>query len=589
MFVPTPRTALAMGYTNTGAITINNVDGQSTGFDGYQIFKAMVRDTDNAAGKAPSKNDLTWASDGVANVLTDYIKSVDDTYAGETAQDASDWVALHMGQSDVSTSVSVGDYDETLVDSDSMAYALANAMARAGIKPTHFDSGAQKTIDSGYWLFISDASKVSDEESDITKPIYEQVDGESGSAPIYAVIGGSPVTVTVKGGPVTILKEVSEDGKAFAFAVDAQAMHDLTYRLTGTLPRDYSTFATYHYRFEDHICKGLAMDATSVKVTAYADANDNSGTDVTDKASIDVTDNDSLGGQSLVVDFLNLKESIPNLTASSRIVVTYMARLDPTVGFEAGMAGNPNEARLVYTKDPHSLDDGTTVYVGNKVYTFSLHLVKLDAATMRPITQRFTMQLTDTDGDSDIDADGTPDNGDGVGKYVQDDGSLADTPYEFETSGTKGFSVSGLDAGTYTIHEMQPEDGYDAINDFTVRIESTIDQKTATCTALSNTVTTDDPEHVVAGLHDDDAESDASTGISVIPESQSDVEHGIVNVTVADTKPTPPFTPPFTPQEFPPYVSQLGDGTTKLVAVVIGGAIIIVGIAVARKTRESGK
>ena len=57
------------------------------------------------------------------------------------------------------------------------------------------------------------------------------------------------------------------------------------------------------------------------------------------------------------------------------------------------------------------------------------------------------------------------------GKYVQEKGNLGDTAYEFTTNGEGEISVTGLDAGTYTVHEVEGSNpGYNTLADFTFTI-----------------------------------------------------------------------------------------------------------------------
>lgn len=67
-----------------GSVTIENVAGNKTEFEGYQIFEADVED-----GKVAN---ITWANNEVEAAVKGVITGVDKDYAGTTAQDAADWI-----------------------------------------------------------------------------------------------------------------------------------------------------------------------------------------------------------------------------------------------------------------------------------------------------------------------------------------------------------------------------------------------------------------------------------------------------------------------------------------------------------------
>lgn len=545
----------------TGNITIKNVEGNSTGFYAYQIFTATVED-DTTSGNVTGKkeSDIAWASTNAQTTVVSFIKTKDTSYTGTTAQDAADWIQskLTKTNADTAANLATGSYVIRNVDTTSIAYGLANALRTAGITPTSLNAGEAKNLSAGYYLIVSDASLVQDNASGTA--VYKPTDGEVGTAPIFAVVGGSPVTVTEKAGTVTLDKQVSEDGTNFTRALDAEKGKTLTYKLDGTLPYDYGTFSTYHYKFTDTMGDGLAADADSVTVKVYNGDTDTTGTDITSQCTTH-----AFSGQVLTVDITDLKKLTDvTITKDSKIEVTYTAHLDPTKAV-AGSTGNPNDVTLTYTRDPHTLQDGTTTPVENKVFTYGLKLVKRDVSTKDPLQNaKFTIQLTNADGDTN--------NGDTVNQYVQSDGTLGADAYEFTTDANGEISVTGLDAGTYTVAETSAPTGYTAISaPFTVKISSTINASTGTMTDLTNTVTTTDASHVIAGPNDGTS-GDNALSATVSADDDIDADGGIVNVTVGDTK-----------QVGLPLTGQSGLVATALV----GGTIVAVSaVALSRHNKE---
>ena len=74
--------------TANGSVTITNVEGNHTEFDGYQIFKADVATVE---GKKVVSN-ITWANGSVKEAAEGVIKNEEPTDKGKTAQEAADWI-----------------------------------------------------------------------------------------------------------------------------------------------------------------------------------------------------------------------------------------------------------------------------------------------------------------------------------------------------------------------------------------------------------------------------------------------------------------------------------------------------------------
>ena len=157
------------------------------------------------------------------------------------------------------------------------------------------------------------------------------------------------------------------------------------------------------------------------------------------------------------------------INATSEVTVEYKAKLNERalLGTETG---NENTVTLEYSNMPNFDNTGTTTSTDAKVYTYGLKMKKVDkdhaldgvADNDVYLTgAKFTIQATNTD-------EGTTNNG----NYLKTDGTFGkstqpaatETDYVFTTDGTDGsFTVKGLDAGTYTIHEVAPPTGYKAL------------------------------------------------------------------------------------------------------------------------------
>ena len=526
--VPTP--AMAAVTYGTGSITINKTkkNGAVT-YDGYQIFKANVTDDANATnstGKA--EQNIAWANDSVKTAVEKVIKDEkNSSYAGTTAEDAANFISTKVTNTN----------NTTKVDATSFANKLAKAVDGLTDK-TSVTPGTAATLNEGYWLFVTDTTATDNKQDTI------------GTSPIFAVVGGATaVTVTEKssGDVPTVTKKVKNDASSadYTSAADSQVGQSLTYQLTGTVADNINTYDTYKYNFSDVLSKGLTADVTSVKVTI-------DGKEVsTDsyKKNYDTTSN------TLTVDFTDLKSAkdtsgtaISVTGGTSKVVVTYTAKLDPTKTVTFGGTGNDNTVTLTYSNNPHSTGTGTSTPSSSKTFTYQLVLHKVNRTTEKNLSgAKFTIQAT------------KPDDEESKNKYVQEDGTLGTTAYEFTTADDGTINVKGLDAGTYTVHETTAPSGYDTVADFTFEIKPTYDQTGATLTKLENVLTATDS--VIAG------DTDGVTTDNVLTASgknAADATTGTVKITVGDAK-----------RSSMPLTGM--DGVT--FTWIAGGTVLVIGMA----------
>ncbi|MDD5799236.1 MAG: isopeptide-forming domain-containing fimbrial protein [Coriobacteriales bacterium] len=469
-----PATVAFAGDTTPTAaastITINNVQGNQTSFKGYEIFKADVADNGNG-GKTVSN--IAWANDTVAAKVTAAIKAQDSKYAGTTAQDAADWMTKNITGTDATTAV----------DSSSAANAIAKAVEGLTASTTVTGGKASSTLESGYWLFVTDPDSVDNKVGGVEG----KKDTETYTAPIFTVIGGTTVTVTEKSSIPTVDKWVKNDktGSDWGKVADSEAGQELNYKLVGTVAQDVATYDTYYYKFTDTLSAGLNADANSIVVKIQ---NGDTETEITSGFTKGVvSNNDATDAKdqtsTLSVEFNDLKAAAKKagitLDANSKVNVYYNAKLDPTKAMKVASEDNPNEVKLTYSNNPHSNSHGETVPHKVTDYTYKLNIVKESSteATKKLSGAKFTIKAT------------TPDDSDSTNKYVQADGTLGDTAYEFTTNDQGEIAVSGLDAGTYTVSETKSPDGFNKVADFTFEITPTWNANNTALDHLSVTKT----------------------------------------------------------------------------------------------------
>lgn len=432
----------------------NNKGTAKTRFVPYQIFKAKVHDGEN--GKVTS--DVDWA-DTITQTIKDQIiadirsdasngKELSET---PSAQDVADWLGTYVSESGRELVVKNGDLLNKIA-----------AIVKKNEQPsgTAFNAGDSFTPESaGYYLFLTDDNSIGTKEDYSNKK-------QTGTSPIFAIVGGTGVNVTEKTGIPTVTKEIKDDkpNSNWADKADSQAGQNVKYRLTGTVASNIATFNNYYYQFHDTLSAGLQANKESVEVTIYKDRNDSTGTVIKrddNKYTVDCTAQAD-GSSLLTVTFDDLKAAGVVLTPDSKVVVTYTAYLDSEKAVVGG-AGNDNKVKLIYSNNPMSDGKGESVPDTVRDYTYALKLVKEDSADSTRLKDvKFTIRATGAD---ELETGKV-----GV-QYVQENGSLGKDEHQFKTNASGEISVTGLDAGTYTVHEVEGSNpGYNTLDDFTFTI-----------------------------------------------------------------------------------------------------------------------
>ena len=532
---------MAFAAGTDGSVTIKNVGGNATEFKGYQIFNADVDNNGNVSN-------ITWASTEVRGAVEGVIRKEEKSYTGTTAQDAADWITNKVKETDKTTRV----------DSNSVAYKIANAVD--GLAESAKTSN--KTVSSlkhGYWLFVTDAGTIGA--------------GEAGTSPIFTVVGSKPVEITEKTGIPTVEKKIvsDKDGKEYD-AANSQIGQNVTYNLYGTIAENYDKYDTYFYKFSDQISKGLTLQKNSAKVYLYAsytaakaDPNheNNTATDITNAFAEASSNADPSDGSVTTTWTRDNLKTIPDVTITkdSCIVVSYTAQINDkaVVGKSNSGLGNYNTVTLYYSNNPMTTDYGQTVPDTVRDYTYGLKINKVDLGTERALNgAQFTIQVN------------KPDDPTLNGKFVKDDGTLSDSEYIFKTENDGHFTVTGLDAGTYTVTE-KPLKGYADISPFDFEIVPTMSKDGANIDKLELHMTESDK--LIAGINDNsegkvgDNKLQAETGTT----TNSD---GTFNITVGNTK-------------------QVGLPLTGLNGVtftwIAGGAVLCIGVAHLIRSRKQAE
>lgn len=487
--------------TANGSVTITNVEGNHTEFDGYQIFRADVATVE---GKTVASN-ITWANDDVKAAVEKVIKVKDANYAGKTAQDAAVWIANKVTGTDKTTRV----------DSRHIAYLIAAEVDNLTEKK-RTTNGVASSLEHGYWLFVTDAGTIGD--------------GEAGTSPIFTVVGSAPVEITEKTGIPTVEKKIvsDKDGKE-CDAADSQIGQNVTYNLYGTIAENYDKYDEYFYEFSDQISKGLTLQ-DGAKVYLYAskdaakgDLGRTKGMNITANFKEETSAAAAADGSKTTTWTCNNLKNVNGVTKDSYIVVSYTARINEHA-IVAGTESNDNAVILKYSNNPMDKDSkGQTPPDKVKDYTYGLKINKVDLGTETALDDaEFTIQATGADDDAS------------KGLYVQEGGSLGAEAHKFKTANGGVIKVTGLDAGTYTVTEVSAPSGYAKVDPFTFEIKPNMkaDDPDAGPTKLDGVLTTDQGGKVIAGLTDGDS---GDNKLTAKPDTEKDAD-GTFNITVGDTK-----------------------------------------------------
>lgn len=476
VMAPVTMAFAADSAATTNSITINKVNdaNMDNTFKAYQIFKAKVIDAQDGSGKIAS--DVKWAVGEQAQKAI--IKAIRDSkgYSDSksqlptedpiTAQDVADWLSANV----TTTTASANGAKGTRVAPDDVLYSIAKAVINNETAVGNsFRAGDSWTCSNdGYYLFVSDGL------TDTTEP-------NTGTSPIFAIVGGNPVVVTEKTSIPTVNKEVRE-GTKWGNVSDSYIGEEVEYKLTGSVADNIATFNKYQYEFHDTLSKGLeaaeGSGNTPKDLHVYIDNKGN-------QTEIMQDDNDGYkvvlerdGGtkkENLTIAFTDLKTvkdktgKTIKVDADSKVVVTYKATL--TSDAEYTVTGNTNEVKLVYSNNPMTTDKGTSESDKVTDYVFGLEVTKTDADpknTDAKLVAGFKVKMI-KEGDEEV-ADG--------GQWLTADGGLttdADKAGEFKTETNNKVFIPGLVKGTYEISETTTPSGYNTIAPFQITVNPAYD------------------------------------------------------------------------------------------------------------------
>ena len=561
----------------TNIITINNIgDNQDASFKAYQIFKATV--TDKTEDKIAQNIEWTNTELGnkVINAIEDWSRHnassvVTNLPKNPTAQDVAEFLMANAG-GPIAGSAN-GATKGTRVATGNVLYAVANVVKNETPTASGIHAGQpwSATAGSGYYLFVTDENSLNAAKKN------------TGTSPIFALVGGGAVTVTEKTSIPTVEKKILDASKVaggditgetdWVDAADSQVGQEVNYRLTGTIADNYDSYDTYSYKFKDQLTDGLDYIKGSISVYAL---NNGEYTEI-NPTSYDVDAPSESNQRVLTVNFIGtngLKSATAKnggtltINANTNIVVFYKAKLNAKAviaGANNKLEGNPNTVTLEYSNNPMVAGTGTSAPDTVVDYTYGLKINKVDLGTEKALQgAKFTIAAGDTTNGGENSANV---------KYVKSDGTLSDSKVELSMDPNGVLTLTGLDAGVYTVTETSAPGGYTKVEPFTFEIKPTMNaiDPNAGLTALSGKLDVkNQSDKVIAGLTDKKAGDNRLTA----QDGSDKVTDGYFNITVGDTK-------------------QVGLPLTGLNGVtftwIAGGAVLCIGVAHLIRSRKQAE
>ena len=487
-FAIAPGTAHA---ADTGAIT---VDGTvATRYDAYQLFSATV--VDDAGQKIAT--DVTWANDTVRQTALSVLHDAGLDSSTSTAQEAAEWMNAdgHM--------------------TTTLTAKLARAIVKAGAVSVALNAGTTAELPCGYWLIVADDDAIAQ--------------GEAGTAPIMALVGGSAVAVKPKAATPKVAKHVLEDSTAaWQKAADATVGDDLYWRLSATVPAGLTAYDTYTVQFVDTMSAGLDPSKVAASMRVYVAAGADDGFDAVTcegvkadstlaKGWTDITSQCrvSVEGNAFTVrtgDLVAALGGADAFAAGARVVAVYNAPLGANCN-RGATKGNPNEVYLLYPRSPLADQSGDAGFTRTPsddacAYTWGLSLIKRSSSDDKPLAGAKLRIIDDR------------------GRILTTDGSWSTDVDACVTTGSDGHvELTGVDAGIYTVEEVAAPKGYTAFEGkrtVTVAAEG-LDVKQVTAAKPKVTVSVESPLRVDA--------ADAGTGsieLSVLNTPSKEVSRGFM-------------------------------------------------------------
>ena len=577
---------MAFAEGATDSITISQAEkNDGTTFKAYQIFKATVTDVENGGKTAQN---ITWASETVGPKVINAINSWENDHSLKaedklpnkpTPQEVADFITAHAGDCTAGSESTKG----TRIATDNILYAVANAVKNETPVDSDIVAGTPWSPDddhgNGYYLFVTNESSLGTDKKN------------TGTSPIFALVGGEAVTVAEKTSIPTVNKQIlaatpvdpTQQTNSWAGVANSQIGQEVTYKLTGKVADNYATYDSYAYKFTDTLSNGLDYVKDSLNVYALDSSGNYTLIDGT-AYKLTTPSNDS---RVLTVDFVVDKDNnkkglkdVQGVDADTQIVVFYRAKLNKNAvtgnGDSDGKKGNYNTVKLEYSNNPSTEETGTSVESGAGDFTFKLNLNKVDQGTEKGLKgAEFSIQSADADTlNQYVASKNSPDGKVVAGQLVNFSDKDIPDYLKFSSDDKGKIEVKGLDAGSYKVTEIKaPNDKYTVANPFTFTIKADYKDDAAELEKITVSPSQNDERRSDVALGTLDNTPGDNT-LTVTKNTAANVQTGEVNITIGNTK-------------------QVGLPLTGLNGVtftwIAGGAVLCIGVAHLIRSRKQAE
>lgn len=405
-----------------------------------------------------------------------------------------------------------GDSSALRAFAESLSKELAKAGAPTADKTgdSALKTGENKELKQGLW-FLKDVTTTDDTKGTNSIPIITPTTFDG---------AGSWGTVTLKNTTPTIDKKLVDSKGDGTYTPNTQPDYavgdDVYYELTSTVPvyTGYDIDSTMMdatktriFKINDTASKALTVSAeTVIESVKLTPAQGTAVTLVKDKdytvtvagyGDVNTPDTDAYkGGHVTTIDlgkYVNKakgsKSATDGILEGATVTVIVKAKLnkDALISEPGNLQKNPNKVDLEYSNHPEEVNHAHKVPGPEvPVYAYKFDILKTDkAGTTKLPGAKFTIKAVS--GTSKHDGKYLGSYGKDGWSYLDSEPAVTDTDGVFTTGKDGKINVSGLDAGTYEVHEIAPPDGYTAISlpKFQFTITPTVGDEAAGCKTIT--------------------------------------------------------------------------------------------------------
>ena len=511
----------------TGSITINKSDAGQVdhSFDGWHLA-SLTNVTKDSTGKINDfriDTDANMARTIVAAMTSDQKNAYENDAYYHSSDNPMGYLVEEVFKDTSGKALSEltspwgGDSSALRAFAKSLSKELAKAGAPTADKTGNsaLKTGENKELKQGLW-FLKDVTTTDDTKGTNSIPIITPTTFDGAD---------SWGTVTLKNTTPTIDKKLVDSKGDGTYTPNTQPDYavgdDVYYELTSTVPvyTGYDIDSTMKdatktriFKINDTASKALTVSADtvieSVKLTpaqgtAVTLVKDKDYTvTVADYGDVNTPNTDAYkGGHVTTIDlgkYVNKAEGSKSATdgilegATVTVIVKAKLNKGALISNPGNLQKNPNKVDLEYSNRPEEVDHAHKVPGPEvPVYAYKFDILKTDkAGTTKLPGAKFTVKAVS--GTSTHDGKYLGSYGENGWSYLDSEPAVAATDGVFTTDKDGKINVSGLDAGTYEVHEIAPPDGYTAISlpKFQFTITPTVGdevagRKTITVVALS--------------------------------------------------------------------------------------------------------